>query len=395
MKNIIKTLIVMLSSVSLFGLANAGELSVSGTAKASYNVHGGDSTNQGKGLGITNELNFTASGELDNGYTWSYSMELDPGAVNAAGVTDNAEIQDAHNDDTKLTMTTPYGTVGMFISEGGLDVEDAASQSVYARPTDMGDPSATSDNFTIDSYNNVQYHTPADLLPFGTSFKIAYATNTADISAGSSGDNAGGVTTGAVDQAGATATEMQVKATPIDGLTVGTSYFQFGGDQGMAKNDQEAESGAYYATFATGPVSVGFSQAYRAELLEDASIIASDKTTNIASIDIFISFLIFLEEDTSSRIFVFLSDEYSSLNSSSSSLIILFSLDLDFNIELISLFLSFSFSNSSLIFCSSSLAMFLSLIFTIDSYCISVNLPIFIIFCFPAPWAYYNNVFLL
>ena len=266
MKNIIKTLIVMFSSISLFASANAGELSVSGTAKATYNILSGNS-NAGKGLGITNELNFTAAGELDNGYTWSYSMELDPNAVSASTTASTAA--DAENDDTKLTLSTPYGTVGVFISEGGLDVEDAASQSVYARPTDIGDPSGTSDNFTIDSYNNVQYHTPADLLPFGTSFKIAYATNTADISAGSSGDNAGGVTTGAVDQAGATATEMQVKATPIDGLTVGTSYFQFGGDQGMAKNDQEAESGAYYATYATGPFSIGFSEAFKAPLLRD------------------------------------------------------------------------------------------------------------------------------
>ena len=69
------------------------------------------------------------------------------------------------------------GTVGVFVSEGGLDVEDAASQSVYGRPTDIGDPSATSDNYTIDSYNNIQYHTPADLLPFGVGFKIAYATD--------------------------------------------------------------------------------------------------------------------------------------------------------------------------------------------------------------------------
>ena len=73
MKNIIKTLIVMLTSISLFGSANAGELSVSGTAKATYNVESG--ANKGKGLGITNELNFTASGEtvLDTlGHTlWS------------------------------------------------------------------------------------------------------------------------------------------------------------------------------------------------------------------------------------------------------------------------------------------------------------------------------------
>ena len=163
MKNIMKKVFVLLTSISLFGSANAGELAVSGTAKATYNILTG--TAQGKGLGITNELNFTASGELDNGYTWSYSMELDPA--------DTADGGAATNDDTQLTMTTPYGTVGVFVLEGGLDAEDAASQSVYARPTDMGDPSATVDNYTIDSYNNVQYHTPADLLPFGITAKIA------------------------------------------------------------------------------------------------------------------------------------------------------------------------------------------------------------------------------
>jgi len=275
MKNIIKTVIVMFSSISLFASANAGELSVSGTAKATYNIQSGK-TNAGKGLGITNELNFTASGETDQGYTWNYSMELDPGATTPSGSTDTSP-GNAQNDDTKLTLSTPYGTVGVFISEGGLDVEDAASQSVYGRPTDIGDPSGTSDNYTIDSYNNVQYHTPADLLPFGTSFKIAYATNTADTAAGSSGNNAGAVTTGASTQAGATATEMQVKAAPIDGLAIGASYFEFGGDQGEAKNDSQGESGAYYATYATGPVSIGYSKAYKQLFLaEDTGDTTSD-----------------------------------------------------------------------------------------------------------------------
>ena len=261
MKNIIKTVIVMLSSVSLFASANAGELGVSGTAKATYNILSGK-TNVGKGLGITNELNFTASGETDAGYTWSYSMELDPGATTPSGSSDTSP-GNAQNDDTKLTLGTPYGTVGVFISEGGLDVEDAASQSVYARPTDMGDPSATSDNFTIDSYNNVQYHTPSDLLPFGTTFKIAYAPNIADTAAGASGNNAGAVNTIATtNTTGNNATEMQVKTSPIDGLSIGASYFEFEGS-GLAKSTQEAESGAYYATYATGPVSVGYSKAYK------------------------------------------------------------------------------------------------------------------------------------
>jgi hypothetical protein len=272
MKNIIKSVFVMLSSVSLFTSANAGELSVSGTAKATYNILSGYS-NVGKGLGITNELNFTATGETDQGYTWSYSMELDPNAV----ATDNAGAQ---NDDTKLTLGTPYGTFGVFISEGGLDLEDAASQSAYSRPTDMGDPSATVDNYNIDSYNNFQYHTPGDLLPFGISAKIAYAPDLDDTAAGSSGNNAGAVSTKGNTFAGENATEIQLKASPIDGLTVGASYFDFSQD-GVAKMDQNAESGAYYATYAAGPVTIGYSQAYRAELLETGSIVASDKATNI------------------------------------------------------------------------------------------------------------------
>ena len=73
MKNIIKTLGVMLASISLRAVsAKAGELAVSGTAKATYNIYHGNAT--GKGLGVTNELNFTASGEMDNGYTRTYSM---------------------------------------------------------------------------------------------------------------------------------------------------------------------------------------------------------------------------------------------------------------------------------------------------------------------------------
>ena len=275
MKNIIKTLIVMFSSISLFASANAGELGVSGTAKATYNILSGK-TNVGKGLGITNELNFTASGELDNGYTWSYSMELDPGATTPSGSTDTSP-GNAQNDDTKLTLTTPYGTVGVFISEGGLDLEDAASQSVYARPTDVGDPSGTSDNYTIDSYNNVQYHMPADLLPFGIVGKIAYATNTADTEPGSSGNNKGATYTGSSTASGATATELQVKAAPVDGLAIGASYFEFGGDQGEAKNDSLGESGAYYATYATGPVSIGYSKAYKQLFLgEDTGDSTSD-----------------------------------------------------------------------------------------------------------------------
>ena len=268
----------MLTSISLFGSANAGELSVSGTAKATYNIETGG--NKGKGLGITNELNFTATGETDAGYTWSYSMELDPGATSAATETTGTNTQSAQNDDTQLTLTMPYGTVGVFISEGGLDVEDAASQSVYSRPTDMGGSDGTVDNPTIDAYNNVQYHTPADLIPFGGSFKIGYAP---DLDAYGSGNNGGGRGQDASGEtvagyAGTSATEMQVSfdAIPMaDGLKIGASYFERD-KQGATKRDADAQSGAYYATYSAGNFSLGYSKAYNQLLVANSANTGTD-----------------------------------------------------------------------------------------------------------------------
>ena len=60
MKNIIKTLIVMLASISLFSSAYAGELSVTGSAKATYNILSGNNQNSNKGLGVANEFNLGA-----------------------------------------------------------------------------------------------------------------------------------------------------------------------------------------------------------------------------------------------------------------------------------------------------------------------------------------------
>jgi hypothetical protein len=206
-------------------------------------------------------------------------MELDPGATSPTTETSTGDTQSAQNDDTKLTLTTPYGTAGVFISEGGLDVEDAGSQSVYGRPTDIGDPSSgTGDNYTIDAYNNFQYHTPADLIPFGTSLKIAYAP---DLDTYGSGNNSGVVDSIDSTNVGDSATEIQIKVSEIpmaDGLTIGASYFEFDGDY-EAKVAQAAESGAYFATYAYGPFSVGYSEAFKAVNLADNASTALTDTT--------------------------------------------------------------------------------------------------------------------
>ena len=74
------------------------------------------------GLGVSNELTFGAAGELDNGFTWKYAMELDNAAMN--------------NDDTALVLGTPYGNVGVFISEGGLSSKYAYGAGALAAGSD-------------------------------------------------------------------------------------------------------------------------------------------------------------------------------------------------------------------------------------------------------------------
>jgi len=257
----------MLSSISLFASANAGELSVTGTAKATYNILSGLNQNANKGIGVANEFNLGASGELDNGWSWNYSIAMDPGAT-----ANNALASNVENDDSSLTLTTPYGTLGVFSMAGALDVEDAATKSVYGRPADIGGPDGTVDNFTIDSYNNLQYHTPAGLLPFGIQAKVAYAPGL-DVTLNSSNSGGAGVTKSATNM-GDSATEYQVTATPIDGLKVGASYIEYSGSgSGVATaSKQSPESGAVYATYSIGQVSLGISEARAAQLLSGATI---------------------------------------------------------------------------------------------------------------------------
>ena len=108
MKNIAKVLVGILFSALVMAPSYAGELAVTGGATATMTTSGADGSS-GKTLGISNEIDFTASGELDNGYTWKYQVQLD----------------DANNvnDDTRLEIGTDMGTVGFYVSEGGLSSE--------------------------------------------------------------------------------------------------------------------------------------------------------------------------------------------------------------------------------------------------------------------------------
>jgi len=270
MKNIIKTLVVMLTSIALFQTANAGELTVTGTAKATYNITSGYAS-KGKGIGVANEFNLGANGELDNGMTWKYQVQMDP--------SDAASISGGGVDDSRIEITSGFGTLGIYVSEGGLDLEDGASASVYGRPTDIGDPSATVDNLDIDSYTNLQYHTPSGLLPYGIQVKVGHSPS-ADNTINSS--NAAGLEqTNSQGYIGKTVTGMQIKATPLTGLTLGVSSVQTadGNHVGTAsQNTQEAASYAAMVSYAhDSGVKVGWSRAVNEPVIGTLATTAAEE----------------------------------------------------------------------------------------------------------------------
>jgi len=258
MKNAIKLLFVLLASTSLVSSASAGEITVTGNAKATYNIisgyHSATTGAASKGIGISNDFDLGASGELDNGITWTYQVQMD--------TTAGASTATATFDDSRLVFGTSYGSLAIFNSEGGLEVINSSSASAYARPTDSGITSGIVDSLNIGGFANVQYHTPAGMLPFGAQIKAAYAT----------GQNTNVDTAGAQgivgDDYGNNAQQYQISATPVDGLTVMADYYTEG-DAGTTSKPvtQKAESGGIAAKYSMGAFTFGAAKAWTAPLI--------------------------------------------------------------------------------------------------------------------------------
>ena len=251
MNKLTKLLFSVISSVAIATSAFAGEFTVSGGVKATYTVLGNTGTTGtnaiGKGLGISNEFSLTASGELDNGMTWSYAQDIDGATV---------------QDDASLAFGTDFGTFKICVSECGLSTKYAFDNSAYGVGSDTGyggGAAATSTmqyGSNISSYNNVQYHAPADLLPLGMTFKAGMTPGGSGGSANASVHSVNGDVNGEM-------TQYAVTMAPIDGLTLAASYYDFG-DMGNADGRQSAEGGSYSAKYSLGQFSVGYGETLHA-----------------------------------------------------------------------------------------------------------------------------------
>jgi hypothetical protein len=244
MKKISKLLVGILFSALVIAPSYAGEMSVTGGATATYSI-GGDSAGSGKTLGISNELDFTASGELDNGYTWKYQVQLD-GASTA-------------NDDTRLEIGTDMGAIGLYISEGGMSKELHGVGAMgpgfdYHSPA-SGTAGAFQTGYDVDGYANIQYHSPAGALPFGAQIKLGYVPDMNDTAMTSAKDANSNPASHAT---GRNLTQVNVTASPIDGLSLQADAAQTSNETGVAISTEEGVSANVGAKYTMGPVTIGY-----------------------------------------------------------------------------------------------------------------------------------------
>jgi len=248
MNKLTKLLFSVFTSVAIATSAFAGEFTVSGSAKATYTILSNTGTTgshaMGKGLGISNEFSLTASGELDNGMTWSYAQDIDGATV---------------QDDANITLGTDYGTIKLCVSECGLSTKYAFDNSAYGIGSDNGYGHGAAATTTmqygsnISGSNNVQYHLPADLLPYSTTFKVGITPGGYGGSANASSHSVNGVV-----HAG-DMTQYALTTSPIDGLTLSASYYEFG-EMGKSDDRRKKEGGSAAFNYSVGQISVGYGE---------------------------------------------------------------------------------------------------------------------------------------
>ena len=260
MKNISKLLVGILFSALVIAPSYAGELTVTGGATATYTI-GGDDSGSGKNLGISNELDFSASGELDNGMTWNYQVQLDTAS--------------AANDDTRLELGTDMGTIGLYVTEGGLSKELAHGVGALGTGYDYITPASGTagswkTGYDVDGYSNIQYHLPAGMLPFGLGAKIGYVPDMNDTTQLSAKENNSNPASHAT---GRNLTQLQLTAAPIDGLSIAGDIARTSNETGVAASTEEGISANLGAKFTMGQVSIGYTEGgYQPALASGATV---------------------------------------------------------------------------------------------------------------------------
>ena len=242
--------------------AQAGEMAVSGSANVTYKTGAG---NTSKSIGTDKDVTFSGSGELDNG--WSFAV----GTL----MTDGFDVSSSY---TSLTMGS-MGTITFGAHTGGASyMYDEETPQVYEQTSDAQQNSANIVGNALDS-NGLVYAAPAMEIGGATvNLQVEYTPHAADSPANDGGLTTYSEGTGAGMGAGITiaydALKVGVYAAEIENTTVDA-----GDDQ------RDSFEGVWYAKYSFGPVSIGYSESYLENGIDNANAEAANTAKTVRTAD--------------------------------------------------------------------------------------------------------------
>jgi outer membrane protein OmpU len=207
--------------------AFAGEMTVSGSAKATYTDRE-SGTNTGNGIGMNKLLSFTGSGDLDSGHSISVYFG------------NNGTSQ------SSASMTYDMGDMGSLTLDNGVGGHGIGS-------IDDKTPTAAEE-----IWDNIDHGTAHDgyRVGVGNAGALAYKTTlgAATVSVDYLKQGGGTLEDGATGAAGkGSSRSVAITLAAADGLTFGAGM----GDAGTADESVDSEQATIFANYAMGAVSVG------------------------------------------------------------------------------------------------------------------------------------------
>ena len=228
--NILKKVSLTALGTSLIATsAFAASLDVTGGASLTF--AGQENVAKGNGWTMNDEVTFSASGEMDNGWNVTVSMQLDDNAVSATGATmDNRSLKIDMNDMGTLTF---YGH-GADSPMSAMDdkMPHADGNETWDTIGAATDGTAKFGSIGGNTVNNMFHYTLPSLVD-GVAISASIAP--------SDGTNL------------ETTNSFGITYTGVDGLTVGAAM-----DENSEAGDLQTDFETMYVKYAYGPVTVGY-----------------------------------------------------------------------------------------------------------------------------------------
>jgi outer membrane protein OmpU len=228
--NILKKVSLTALGTSLIATsAFAASLDVTGGASLTF--AGQENVAKGNGWTMNDEVTFSASGEMDNGWNVTVSMQLDDNAVSATGATmDNRSLKIDMNDMGTLTF---YGH-GADSPMSAMDdvMPHADGNETWDTLSAATDGTAKFGSIGGNTVNNMFHYTLPSLVD-GVAISASVAP--------SDGTNL------------ETTNSFGITYTGVDGLTIGAAM-----DENSEAGDLQTDFETMYVKYAYGPVTVGY-----------------------------------------------------------------------------------------------------------------------------------------